>query len=298
MIAHITLMPIHFRENQYPGINAHLQSYLQNETGGWESFHADYITFLRVGLDNELPPGYVARSEMGLQISEIAPSQRQPSRSKPDIMIFQRGVTTTQGRTDGIVARPTATYAISETLEPQETLTGLVIYQTGEGTPPGRAITRIEVLSPANKPGGSHHRAYIQKRTETLRAGLRLVELDFLHESRPIIHIIPSYPDHEEGARPYSIIVSDPRPSLDQGQTALYSFEVDQILEAISIPLAGADHLAFDFGAVYDQCYASSRFFGETIDYAQFPVRFERYSTADQQRIRARMQAIAASVIG
>ena len=82
-------------------------------------------------------------------------------------------------------------------MEEEETLTGLVIYQAGEGSVLGRPITRIELLSPANKPPGSHHEQYMVKRLETLKSGLRLVELDYLHESHPVIQALPSYPGLE-----------------------------------------------------------------------------------------------------
>ena len=39
-------MPVHQRDNQYRGVNAHLHSLLQREGGGWEMFHAAHITHL------------------------------------------------------------------------------------------------------------------------------------------------------------------------------------------------------------------------------------------------------------
>ena len=270
-------MPIHFRENQYQGINAHFQSFLQNEPGGWESSHTDYITLLRVALDEQLPSGYIARSEMGLQISEITPANRPPGRSKPDLTIFQTRDMSHKQSPSGPLAVPTALFPIAETVDLEEPLPGLVIYQTGEGTNQ-RPVTRIEVLSPANKPGGSHYHSYFQKRSETLRAGLRLIEIDYLHQSRPVIRSIRSYPDRDENAFPYSIVVSDPRPSFEQGQSAFYGFRVNQHIEPIEIPLASEDSIGFDFGRVYDQFFESSRFCGEIVDYEQLPLRFETYA--------------------
>jgi len=287
-------MPIHLRENQYPGVNAHLHSYLQNEPGGWESFHTDYITFLRVALDAQLPSGYVARSEMGLQISEITPFPTTPSRTRTDVTIFQTRPTSGLSENAGITSMPTALLSIPETLEIEEYLPGLMIYQSIEGQ--SRPVTRIEVLSPANKPGGSHYPRYIEKRIETLQAGLRLIEIDFLHETRPIIRGITSYPDREAEAYPYSIIVTDPRPSFEEGQSKVYGFSVGDTIPVIEIPLADADVIVFDFGAVYNQFYANTRFFGETVDYEQLPVRFETYSPDDQQRIRAQMQAVSKNI--
>src|SRR5690606_10252748 len=108
-----------------------------------------------------------------------------------------------------------------------------------------------------------------------------------------IIRGITSYPDREAEAYPYSIIVTDPRPSFEEGQSKVYGFSVGDTIPVIEIPLADADVIVFDFGAVYNQFYANTRFFGETVDYEQLPVRFETYSPDDQQRIRAQMQAVS-----
>jgi hypothetical protein len=60
-------MPIHSKTNLYPGINAHLNSFLQQEGGGWESFHAEHIIDLRRVLAQTLPRGYYAVAEKSLQ---------------------------------------------------------------------------------------------------------------------------------------------------------------------------------------------------------------------------------------
>ena len=56
-------MAIHYRENQYAGINAHLHSYLQSEPAGWEEFHGMHISHLAETLDLLLPDGYLVRPE-------------------------------------------------------------------------------------------------------------------------------------------------------------------------------------------------------------------------------------------
>ena len=62
-------MSIHLRENQYKGVNAHLNSYLQNEPGGWwEVFHSNHLAHIRDAIDAQLPPGYYALNEKSLQV--------------------------------------------------------------------------------------------------------------------------------------------------------------------------------------------------------------------------------------
>ena len=58
-------------------------------------------------------------------------------------------------------------------------------------------ITRIELLSPANKFGGSHAAIYLMNRQRTLEAGINMVELDYLHETRSPIQAIPDYTKRE-----------------------------------------------------------------------------------------------------
>jgi hypothetical protein len=156
-------------------------------------------------------------------------------------------------------------------------------------------VTRVELLSPANKPSGSHYDIYLAKRLQTLGSGLRIVEVDYLHERRPIIARIPSYVDRQPGAHPYNIIVNDPRPTFLEGQTQVYGFGVLDRPPIIAVPLAGDDRMVLDIQAIYNRTVESSRLFRLVlVDYAQEPVNFAAYTEADQARIRERMAAIAA----
>jgi hypothetical protein len=63
----------------------------------------------------------------------------------------------------------------------------------------------------------------------------------------------------------------------------------------VSIPLAGEDSITLNLGTVYNLTFARNRYYGlVATDYAQLPARFETYTPADQERIRARMAAVAA----
>ncbi len=286
-------MAIHSEKNLYPGINAHLNSYLQNELGGWQSFHAEHIIDLERAINVRLPSGYYTRAEKGLQISETLASETQkPSGIRPDVTIYQGG-TRTASVSALAATPPTAVIPVVDTLGEEEYLIGLVIYQAGEGSPLGRPITRIELLSPTNKPGSSDFGHYTVKRQDALRSGLRLVEIDYLHETPPITQAIASYADGEEGAFPYNLLVSDPRPSLEKGPTYHYGFGVDDTLPVIKIPLAGADEMTLDLGDAYRRTYENSTFYPVAVNYEQAPVHFERYTEADRERIRRRMREIS-----
>jgi hypothetical protein len=278
--------------NLYPGLNAHLNSYLQNEAGGWESFHAEHIIDIARLLDPALPAGYFVRPEKTLQIRETTDYAPRSFRTTPDVTIYG---TELRPRTGTPVLDPLMKIIpLTATLGEEDLLTGLVIYQAGESSA-GQPVTRIELLSPGNKPPGAHHEQYALKRRQTLQSGLRLVEIDYLHQSRPAVDGIPSYPDSDPEATPYVVIVSDPRPSLQEAVAGLYQIEVDQPLPHIVIPLSGTDTVRLDLQAAYHQTFNSNRFYGLTVNYAEPPLRFDTYAPADRTRIQRLMQQMSAS---
>ncbi len=294
-------MAIQSERNLYPGINPHLNSSLQNEPRGWQSFHSIHVTHLFEAIDAALPAGYFARSEKTMQINEIIPplGLHSPGRTVPDVTVFRMGnIASSSSGATLIATPPSRSTLIVEQLSTEDYLSGIVIYQAGEGDLLGKPVTRIELLSPANKPGGAHHSHYLAKRTETFQSELRLVEIDYLHETPPVLESMPNYSLHEEGSFPYWVLVSDPRPTLSKGLTHFYEIGVDIPLPIITIPLLGADTMTLDLGAVYNHTFASSRFFQMVVDYAQEPIHFERYKPADQILIQARMTAIAAEIGG
>ncbi|MBC7815049.1 MAG: hypothetical protein H7175_28080, partial [Burkholderiales bacterium] len=81
------MSPVRSVKNQYAGINAHLNSWLQSE-GGWNSFHSNHIADLtRLMRAQLLPIGYSADTEQSLQIRRFGEEARTP---KSDITIYDR----------------------------------------------------------------------------------------------------------------------------------------------------------------------------------------------------------------
>jgi hypothetical protein len=276
------MMSLSERGNPYSGINAHLHSALQSKGGAWESFHSAHIGHLTEALDARLPPGYYALNEKSLQLSlidlESGLERRSPTR--PDIAIYERGG---GGFRQQAGSSPTLTLPLTATLVEDEPLRAVVIINARH-----QPVTRIELLSPANKPGGSHAPQYRLKRGETLKSGVALLELDYLHESPPVIPGVGAYSDGD--GPPYMIMVSNPRPSWEVGITAVYGFFVDQPCPTLDIPLLDGEFITLDFNAVYQTTFASNRYYHIVIvDYDQLPARFEMYQPDDQARIRAVM---------
>jgi Protein of unknown function (DUF4058) len=285
-------MSIHLRENQYRGVNAHLQSHFQSE-GGWEMFHAAHITHLAEKLDTLLPEGYYALNEKSLQLSamDFESGDIKHSRMRPDITILREAFPDPTDRSPQS-GTPFATLPLIRIALEDDPLDAVLIYQEDDANTV-TLVTRLEVLSPTNKPPGSHYRQYLRKRNDTLNARINLVEVDYLHETRLPTTLLPIYP-YEVDSAPYLILVNRPSGKKADEKTLAYQFSVDSDIPIIDIPLAGKEVLPLDMNPIYNQTFASNRYYGiKLVDYSELPVRFDSYSPADQQRIRERMTAIA-----
>lgn len=285
-------------QNLYPGINPHLNSALQGEGGGWESFHAKHVADLAEHLDAILPVGYYAILEKSMQIGTFDRDTTEPlapsARTIPDVSVYREYAASGAATSTPPIQSPTLVFPLPITSpdEPED-ITAVAIYEIVEGRVPGRPVTRIELLSPANKPGHTHYASYIQKRRETLESGLCLVEIDYLHETRPILDVIPSYKHRQTNASPYYILVSDPRPTFAEGNTAYFAFGLQDALPIFALPLVGQETTSVDLGAVYTHTFVASRFVQAMTHYDQEPERFHLYSSEDQTFIRQRMVEIA-----
>jgi hypothetical protein len=281
-------------KNLFIGVNPILNSFLQQNDGGWESFHAEFISSITHQLDSHLPSNYYAIADKGLQISEIGLDEIKKRRIRPDVGLYQVSPSSQATARDN-AASPVAILPLRETLELEDEdnyLLSVNIYEAVLGKLKGKLVSSIEVLSPANKAPSAYHVQYLSKRAQLLKAQVNLVELDLLHESRPVISNIPSYPDQNEGALPYTLAVSKPQPSFEDGEFVLYGAKVDAALPQISIPLMGTDTIVVDVQAIYNKSFSGLRVFASLVDYEQLPVNFERYHSLDQARIKELLDLI------
>lgn len=291
-------MALRFRKNQYQGINAHLHSRLQNEFDAWDIFHTAYITDLARAIDALLPPGYIAEPEKGLQIKQFHPLTGETikpellRKSKPDISIYETSVSPRAGTyMAGVAAAPTLELPTNMEVEEPEIYLSAVVIRVIEDDEIKKPVTWLEVLSPTNKPGKTGFSQYYEKRHAALKASIALVEIDYLHETPPVTSLVPSYPDHESGAFPYGIIVTNPRPTLHEGRLRFYGIAINTPIPTIKIPLSGDDTFILDFNQVYQQTYESLAAYSQRVDYDREPERFDTYHPADQERIRSVMTA-------
>lgn len=187
-------------QNVFTGINPHLNSLLQTPGSGeppllWVSFHSARVNPIADFLNQQLPANYTAYAEQSLQVFG---------------MDWEGGI---------LVHRPQPAVTIFQQRASHPTVTSASAHQPTGQAALGRIVTRIELLSPSNKPGGSDAVIYQTKRTEALQTGVPLIEVDYLHETRSPIPKLPAYPADSD-AFPFSIAASDPRPSWQEGQGA------------------------------------------------------------------------------
>lgn len=287
--------PVRSVRNQYLGINAHLHSYWQ-AVRGWNNFHNPCIATLAAALEAQLLPlGYTAEIEDSLQIRRI---DEYGQRVQSDLTILDRlperaaqPVGAGRGLTGLVVPLATALEANPLAERPY---TAIAIHERrGDGTP----VAWLEVLSPSNKRPGADADAYRRKRRDLLDSGLVFAELDFLHETPPTL---PGPADYshaptDPAARPYRIVVRDPRPDPRHGLASLNEFAVDEPIPTVILLLSGDDRLALDFDAPYQRLFRDMLYGLKAVDYAALPPNFARYSAFDQARIANRMLAILAA---
>lgn len=282
-------------KNPYPGINPHLNSMVQTPSTDeqpslWTAFHAAHIIFVMESLNVELPTNYVAISEHSLQSrGEDSEGGLVISRPEPDITIFRQSSGTAIAEMEAI--KPTWQLKIDEAIDPEDRMTAVVVRKlTGQSTI-GMPVLRIELLSPPNKPGGTHYSAYRSRRTEAIESNIPLVEIDYLHASVSPIVGLPRYPQRAN-AYPYTIAVHDNRPTWREGWTLVYGFRVGETIPKLWLPLDGENNIRFDFDPPYQHTFERGRW-GQLIRMDMKPLRFETYAPIDQETIESQMAAIA-----
>jgi Protein of unknown function (DUF4058) len=287
------------RENPYPGINAHLNSLLQTpgtreQTAIWPSFHSNHIAHIVDALNEGLPSQYLALGEQSLQTRDLdmggAIEVRHPV---PDVSVYQRGQSAMPAG-EVLILTPTWEGRVVDVFEPMPQPKAVIIRELLPQGKLGNIVTRIELLSPSNKPSGSNYTSYAAKRVEAIDTGVPLVEIDYLHESPSLILQLPVYPS-QANAYPYSIIVSDPRPNWSEGKVRVYGFGLRDAIRAFPVPLAGDETIVFDLNPVYQHTFRAGRW-GDLLDYRAAPERFETYSVEEQEFIRRVMDQVVKRV--
>lgn len=145
----------------------------------------------------------------------------------------------------------------------------VVMYRTGLADPRGKERLKRGPLAPDDP-------------------SVRILSIaDILSETDYVMTSVVIHPVNEHGS------LGRPDYNLDDN-TVVYVIDVDSPLPSrVQIPLAGDDVIEFDFNRAYQYTFEIGRW-GQHLDYAQPPRRFQSYSPADQERIKAVMARAAA----
>jgi len=295
-------MAIKTIRNLYPGINPHCNSQLQTPGNDemlnqWSSFHSDHITDIGYALNRQLlPRGYYATSESSMQLRLIylaSGIEDSVQTRRPDVAIL---ATPSAQAVEAVMTanRPTFTLELDDPDDDPNDVYMAVVIRTLTGD---ELVTRIELLSPSNMPGQGGYAHYDHNRTEALKHGASLVELDYLHEFRPIHPGVPIYPTKPD-SHAYALYVTR-APAFGKGaKVDVFSFDAASPFPIIEIPLRGDESLIFDLGAVYHHTFEQGGWGIRSgfVDYAEQPVRLDTYSPADRARILQHMASIAAAI--
>lgn len=285
-------MPIHTLKNQYHGINAHLHSFWQ-ATGTWNRFHNAYVTHLaEVFIAQLLHLGYIAEMEDSIQVRRIEKFWSGSPQSGTSNAYHLDKLSTSPTLSVAPVALANIT-ELEEDLEHQYSAIALRHSRSAKGT--GEIIAWIELLSPSTKGSGSNAGVYFVKRRNILEQGSIFVEIDYLHTKPPTFERLADYTRQETGAYPYRIVVIDPRPSYHQAKAYLYEFGVDVPIPDVTVSLSADDTVTMNLDTLYQDMIARGYAY-HSVDYAQLPMEFERYTPADQTRIARRMLAVMEAV--
>lgn len=270
-------MPILSRKNQYHGVNAHLNSSLQQLQGDWETFHSHHIGEIHIQLNDQLRgTGTIAKLEKGLQICR---------EGLPNPTILEVG---------GQYKVMDATSAIITPHPDEETAyyKAVSVYATSGEVP----IAWIELLSPSNKKKGRHYETYLERRYRLLQAEIcSYIEIDYLHRSSPIVHDVLDYSKNEAQSKPYRVSLIDTRFGIESGKAYILEFDIDEPIPNVLIPLKEGDTVNFELAKAYQSTFYRVGYGindDTLIDYQTLPPNFDTYSLDDQRKIMRRMLAV------
>jgi hypothetical protein len=237
----------------FPGMDPYLES-----PTIWPDVHHELMGEIRAALNPALRPGYVARIELRVYISDDDDPGRQAL--VPDLR-----VETSPRRRGSKKPKPEPAFAVTEPLivptlmdEEIEEAFLKIIHVESEAL-----VTVIEILSPTNKVRGSRGRAsFMAKRHEIMNTEVHWVEIDLLRGG------VPSVTDPPLRPCDYRILVSR---GDQRTRTRFWPVSVRHPLPGIGVPLRGKGaEVALDLGAVFRRAYDRAAY-DVSVDYRKEP---------------------------
>ena len=226
----------------------------------WGDVHSRLVLYASDFLRPFLPDGLYSRVEERVFIESPFDDL---DTMVPDVRVIKhpsRRRKTAEPETDVAVAEPVIVYLPDE--EIHETYVEIRDAKSGH-----RVVTVIEVLSPSNKRTGDGRERYLEKQKDLRKAGVSLIEIDFLRSGRPIFPISDDLLP-ESHRTEYRVCI---RRGWSPNNIEVYAVPLRQPLPGISIPLRSRDEsVTLNLQAVFDQVYENGDY-EMTIDYHADP---------------------------
>jgi hypothetical protein len=242
-----------FMRSPFPGMNPFLEAPYH-----WQPFHTMFLGTLQQQLSTLLPSGFVSRPEQRVY---IVPDERE---IRPDVITFATASNRPNSSSSGRVAiaeRQTPPERAPRSVR-QVTERFLEIRDVRHGS--REVIAIIELLSPANKEGGSVGRSeYQRKQKAVLTSTTHLIEIDLLRGGEHTVYV-PQSVLREYGSYDYVVTLSD---ATQPEEFLFWRIPLQEALPVIDIPLTeDTPTLKLDLQQVFDLCWATNHLDAD-IDY-------------------------------
>jgi hypothetical protein len=221
----------------------------------WNAFHNAWATYLASDLNQRLPEGYFAESNVQFGIEIDVASFEEPARHAP--RVNDAGATAVGLQEVWTAPPPTLTIPID--------LVGVVVELLIYGQEGGPTLAgAIELVSPANKDRAAHRDAFVTKCAAYLQQGVGLVVVDVVTDRRSNLHVellarLASAAvawEAELYATAYRPVVRDGQTSLDIWQEAL---AVGDALPTMPLWLRGSLSIPVNLESTYDRTCREQR---------------------------------------
>jgi hypothetical protein len=232
----------------FPGFDPYIEA-----QGRWPSFHTGYITACQEQLNSRLPQNYFATVDERVLLDVSDRFNREIlHRIGPDVALLHQPQTPLAepdaADHGGVVMLTPRTLPQSIVAIDQPTQKFIEI----RALPDERLVTTIELLSPSNKKPGDDRSAFLAKRTDLLRHGVNVVDIDLLVSGHRLPLLAPIPPGD------YHAFITNP---ATYDHCDVYSWSVRDTLPVLTIPLK-ADEAAtsLDLQVAFTHVYDHGRY--------------------------------------
>ena len=221
----------------------------------WQDVHASLIIYIRDAVQDQLPPGLIARAEQNVTL-DLGGEQRW---FRPDVRVAQQVMELKDGPACGGNALQTTEPVVIEFEEPEPHRYVEII----DGKSGGKIVTVIEVLSPKNKELSHGESLYLSKRQSCINARVNVLEINLLRGGADVCMVPLRMLSDAQRTVYRACVFRAARP----WRREVYPMPLRQPLPVISVPLRASDTDALlNLQELMEKVYRQGRY--DTLDYA------------------------------